>query len=110
MVSRAVGRPRMELGPRKINCQGRALMVPDCRGQESSVGISLDSIRLHPKWPTKAKKDFKYLDLGQVYFGLHMSLRNIYLRIGPCVSIHLEVIHETDRHLHPEGQAIRRAH
>ena len=82
-------------------------MVPDCRGQESSVGISLDSIRLHPKWPTKAKKDFKYLDLGQVYFG-HVTEK--YLQIGLHVSIHLEVIHETDRHLHPEGQAIRRAH
>ena len=52
-------------------------MVPDCRGQESSVGMSQDSIRLHTKWPTKAKKDFRYLDWGQVYFGLHMSLRNI---------------------------------
>ena len=52
-------------------------MVPDCRGQESPVGIAQDSIRLHTKWHTKAEKDFKYLNLGQVYFDLHMSLRNI---------------------------------
>ena len=86
----------------------RALMVPTFRGQESSVGMSQDSIRLHTKWPTKAKKDFRYLDLGQVYFDLHMSLRHI-CKMVFMYQFTWKSPMSLDRHLHPEGQAIRRA-